>query len=112
MVHVTHDQVEAMMLADRIVLLKDGRIEQQRAPLVLFERPRTRFVAGFLGSPSMNFGPAVLAGGERGTCRRAGSVARPGARPQRLQLGHDPLGAVETEGRVECASRSAGSGRP
>ena len=65
MVYVTHDQVEAMTLADRIVLLKDGRIEQEGAPLDLFERPRTRFVAGFLGSPSMNFVPAVLAGGER-----------------------------------------------
>jgi len=60
MVYVTHDQVEAMTLADRIVLLKDGEIEQQGAPLKLFERPRTRFVAGFLGSPAMNFLPATL----------------------------------------------------
>jgi len=57
-VYVTHDQIEAMTLADRIVLLRDGRIEQQGGPLDLFERPRTRFVAGFLGSPSMNFMPA------------------------------------------------------
>jgi len=64
MVYVTHDQVEAMTLADRIVLLKDGRIEQEGAPLDLFERPRTRFVAGFLGSPAMNFVPAVLAGAD------------------------------------------------
>ena len=56
-VYVTHDQVEAMTLADRIVLLKDGVIEQQGAPLELFERPATRFVAGFLGSPQMNFVP-------------------------------------------------------
>jgi len=60
MIYVTHDQVEAMTLADRIVLLKDGRIEQQGAPLDLFERPATRFVAGFLGSPSMNFVSATL----------------------------------------------------
>jgi multiple sugar transport system ATP-binding protein len=60
MVYVTHDQVEAMTLADRIVLLKDGVIEQEGAPLALFERPRSRFVAGFLGSPSMNFLPATL----------------------------------------------------
>src|SRR5919106_969478 len=60
MVYVTHDQVEAMTLADRIVLLKDGEIEQEGAPLELFERPRTRFVAGFLGSPSMNFLRATL----------------------------------------------------
>ena len=61
MIYVTHDQVEAMTLADRIVLLRDGRIEQEGAPLELFERPRTRFVAGFLGSPAMNFVPARLA---------------------------------------------------
>jgi multiple sugar transport system ATP-binding protein len=55
MIYVTHDQVEAMTLADRIVLLRDGAIEQQGAPLDLFERPATLFVAGFLGSPRMNF---------------------------------------------------------
>jgi multiple sugar transport system ATP-binding protein len=59
MVYVTHDQIEAMTLADRIVLLRDGEIEQQGAPLDLFERPKTRFVAGFLGSPKMNFIPAT-----------------------------------------------------
>ncbi len=59
MVYVTHDQIEAMTLADRIVLLRDGLIEQQGAPLDLFERPATRFVAGFLGSPKMNFLPAT-----------------------------------------------------
>jgi multiple sugar transport system ATP-binding protein len=66
MIYVTHDQIEAMTLADRIVLLKDGVIEQQGAPLELFEHPATRFVAGFLGSPAMNFIPAVLAGGDGG----------------------------------------------
>ncbi len=60
MIYVTHDQIEAMTLADRIVLLRDGVIEQQGSPLDLFERPRTRFVAGFLGSPKMNFIPATL----------------------------------------------------
>src|SRR6202008_1548800 len=57
MIYVTHDQIEAMTLADRIVLMRDGLIEQQGAPLDLFERPVTRFVAGFLGSPQMNFIP-------------------------------------------------------
>jgi multiple sugar transport system ATP-binding protein len=60
MIYVTHDQIEAMTLADRIVLLKDGQIEQTGAPLELFERPQTKFVAGFLGSPSINFVPAQL----------------------------------------------------
>jgi multiple sugar transport system ATP-binding protein len=55
MIYVTHDQIEAMTLADRIVLLRDGMIEQQGAPLDLFEQPATLFVAGFLGSPRMNF---------------------------------------------------------
>jgi multiple sugar transport system ATP-binding protein len=59
---VTHDQIEAMTLADRVVLLRDGVIEQQGAPLDLFERPATRFVAGFLGSPKMNFISATLSG--------------------------------------------------
>jgi multiple sugar transport system ATP-binding protein len=55
MIYVTHDQIEAMTLADRIVLLRDGVIEQQGTPLELFDRPQTKFVAGFLGSPKMNF---------------------------------------------------------
>ena len=62
MIYVTHDQIEAMTLADRIVLLRDGKIEQLGSPLDLFERPATRFVAGFLGSPKMNFLTAKLSG--------------------------------------------------
>ena len=60
MIYVTHDQIEAMTLADRIVLLRDGTIEQEGAPLDLFERPTTKFVARFLGSPPINFIPARL----------------------------------------------------
>jgi multiple sugar transport system ATP-binding protein len=55
MIYVTHDQIEAMTLADRIVLMRDGEIEQSGTPAELFERPVSRFVAGFLGSPKMNF---------------------------------------------------------
>jgi len=54
-VYVTHDQVEAMTMADRIVVLKEGRIEQVGSPLELYDRPRNVFVAGFIGSPAMNF---------------------------------------------------------
>lgn len=54
-IYVTHDQIEAMTLAERIILLKDGVIEQAGAPLELFEQPQNMFVAGFLGSPPMNF---------------------------------------------------------
>jgi multiple sugar transport system ATP-binding protein len=60
MIYVTHDQIEAMTMADRIVLLRDGKIEQQGSPLDLYESPATKYVAGFLGSPAMNFIPAKL----------------------------------------------------
>ena len=55
MIYVTHDQIEAMTMADKIVVLNDGVIEQIGKPLDLYHHPRTEFVAGFLGSPSMNF---------------------------------------------------------
>ena len=55
MIYVTHDQVEAMTMADRIVVLRDGVIEQAGSPLDLYNRPANRFVAGFIGSPKMNF---------------------------------------------------------
>jgi multiple sugar transport system ATP-binding protein len=55
MIYVTHDQVEAMTMADRIVVLRDGVIEQAGSPLDLYNRPSNRFVAGFIGSPKMNF---------------------------------------------------------
>jgi len=54
-VYVTHDQVEAMTMADRIVVMRDGVIEQSGLPLDLYDRPANQFVAGFIGSPSMNF---------------------------------------------------------
>ena len=60
MIYVTHDQVEAMTLADRIVVLNAGQIEQVGTPLDLYNRPANRFVAGFIGSPRMNFIPAAI----------------------------------------------------
>ncbi len=54
-VYVTHDQIEAMTMADQIVVMHDGRIEQTGSPLDLYDRPANRFVAGFIGSPAMNF---------------------------------------------------------
>ncbi|MEK1837934.1 MAG: sn-glycerol-3-phosphate ABC transporter ATP-binding protein UgpC, partial [Pseudomonas sp.] len=60
MIYVTHDQVEAMTLADKIVVLNGGRVEQVGSPRELYERPASRFVAGFLGSPRMNFLSARL----------------------------------------------------
>ena len=72
MIYVTHDQIEAMTMADRIVVMQGGRIEQEGAPLDLYDRPANAFVAGFLGSPAMNFlegrleaGAVVMADGTR-----------------------------------------------
>ena len=66
-VYVTHDQVEAMTMADRIVVMHDGRIEQIGTPLELYDRPGNLFVAQFIGSPAMNV--------VNGTVRRAGGAA-------------------------------------
>src|SRR6188508_1699197 len=62
-IYVTHDQVEAMTLADRIVIMRDGYIEQVGTPDEVFRRPATRFVAGFIGSPPMNLHEATIDGG-------------------------------------------------
>ncbi len=67
MVYVTHDQIEAMTLADKIVVLNGGRVEQVGAPMELYREPANRFVAGFIGSPTMNFLPARVAGVETAT---------------------------------------------
>jgi multiple sugar transport system ATP-binding protein len=79
-VYVTHDQVEAMTMADRIVVMHDGRIEQIGTPLELYDRPGNLFVAQFIGSPAMNV--------VQGTVRRAGGAAH-----------------VESEGGAQLAAR-------
>lgn len=63
MIYVTHDQVEAMTLADKIVVLRDGNIEQVGSPMELYQNPDNKFVAGFIGSPSMNFLNGKVEGG-------------------------------------------------
>jgi len=67
-VYVTHDQIEAMTMADKIVAMRDGIVEQTGSPLELYDHPANQFVAGFIGSPSMNFLPGVL--------KRSGGDAR------------------------------------
>ncbi|WIY26065.1 ABC transporter ATP-binding protein [Parasedimentitalea psychrophila] len=67
MIYVTHDQVEAMTLADKIVVLRDGKVEQVGSPMEIYNNPANRFVAEFIGSPSMNFVPAEQLGGTTGT---------------------------------------------
>ncbi len=64
MVYVTHDQVEAMTLADKIVVLRAGRIEQVGSPMTLYTDPDNKFVAGFIGSPGMNFLSGSLQGNQ------------------------------------------------
>src|SRR5688572_27842539 len=96
MVYVTHDQVEAMTLGDRIAVFNGGVVEQVGAPLELYERPANRFVAGFLGAPRMNFlrcsalssdGATLLRVDEAGTVELAGT---PGAAHVELTLGIRP----------------------
>jgi multiple sugar transport system ATP-binding protein len=67
MIYVTHDQVEAMTMADKIAVLRFGEVEQFGAPLDLYNRPRNLFVAGFIGSPKMNFLAGQVVEGDRGT---------------------------------------------
>ena len=78
-VYVTHDQVEAMTMADHVVVLRAGRVEQQGEPMALYDKPANKFVGGFIGSPSMNFIEATVAPGGR-------SVVFGRERPQMLEL--------------------------
>jgi len=78
-VYVTHDQIEAMTMADKIVVMHDGLVEQVGAPLELYDSPANRFVAGFIGSPAMNFLPGRASGGGIAIAG-AGSALAAGAR--------------------------------
>jgi len=108
MIYVTHDQIEAMTMADRIVLLRDGKIEQQGAPLDLYERPETKYVAGFLGSPSMNFVSANLIADGNGMAVRTAdgvSLALPADRAQHYSAHRDK--AITVGIRPEHISRAS-----
>ncbi|SFR43852.1 carbohydrate ABC transporter ATP-binding protein, CUT1 family [Yoonia tamlensis] len=106
MIYVTHDQVEAMTLADKIVVLRAGRIEQVGAPLDLYRDPDNKFVAGFIGSPAMNFldgvstGEAVTLNDLAGafalpvTIPSAGTEISVGIRPEHIAI--DPDGDTHT----------------
>jgi multiple sugar transport system ATP-binding protein len=75
-VYVTHDQVEAMTMADRVVVMNQGRIEQAADPITLYESPKNLFVAAFIGAPSMNFIEGRLERDGSGLCFRAGNDVR------------------------------------
>jgi multiple sugar transport system ATP-binding protein len=98
MIYVTHDQVEAMTLGQKIVVLNGGRIEQVGTPFDLYERPANKFVAGFLGSPRMNFFEATLAG-QQG---RSAAVALAGG--ARVQVAAD-VARKQTGERVTLGVR-------
>jgi multiple sugar transport system ATP-binding protein len=92
MVYVTHDQVEAMTLADRIVVLNAGRIEQVGSPLELYEHPDNLFVAGFIGSPRMNFLPAQVVEADAATALvrlPTGELLRCAVDAARAEVGQD-----------------------
>ena len=89
MIYVTHDQVEAMTLADRIVVMNAGRIEQIGTPMELYNTPANTFVAGFIGSPQMNFLPAGAVG--------IAGAKTVGVRPEHLKLS---ASAGDWEGKV------------
>ena len=105
MIYVTHDQVEAMTLADRVAALSNGKVEQQGSPLELYENPANLFVATFLGSPRMNILPCVQIGGNRARLAGGGEVeiARPltagtatqiGVRPEHVELANMDSGGI------------------
>lgn len=118
-IYVTHDQVEAMTLADKIVVLKDGYVMQVGSPLDLFNKPANEFVAGFLGAPKMNFFDGELDKAENGLCKfscrhfeisgvrlvseekASGASVRLGIRPQHLKLSEG--GAIK--GKVTMIER-------
>jgi multiple sugar transport system ATP-binding protein len=120
MIYVTHDQVEAMTMADRIVVLREGHVEQVGAPLELYNRPANRFVAGFIGSPRMNFlegriiradaagvlvevpGVPPLAVAAAGDCSTGDPVTL-GVRPEHLRVDGGQPGTAEA--RVEATEQ-------
>jgi multiple sugar transport system ATP-binding protein len=124
MVYVTHDQVEAMTMADKIVVLNAGNIEQVGAPLELYNNPRNRFVAGFIGSPKMNFLTAKIEAVDgssvkletagtsvvlpRGVAADAGEAVTFGARPEHITIG-DNSGVRLADVRVDLVEQLGGA---
>jgi multiple sugar transport system ATP-binding protein len=91
-VYVTHDQLEAMAMADKIAVMNEGRVEQLAAPQEIYDRPASMFVADFIGSPAMNFLPCHLSNG--GLARGTNSVAVDGAEVAMPPLAEDAAGSA------------------
>ncbi|MBF0678992.1 MAG: sn-glycerol-3-phosphate ABC transporter ATP-binding protein UgpC [Devosia sp.] len=98
MIYVTHDQVEAMTMADKIVVLRAGVIEQAGAPLELYNTPRNLFVAGFIGSPKMNFLTVTEANGALTTAGNSLSLGRPSAGATMLGIRPEHISITEGSG--------------
>jgi len=115
-VYVTHDQVEAMTLADRVVVMNGGKIEQIGSPNDLYHNPKTRFVAGFIGSPAMNFIPARLEANGSGLKLRLSdklSFAVPEARTARYRghVGKNVLFGLRPEHITETRGHNGSGGQ-
>src|SRR5215470_4379684 len=128
-VYVTHDQIEAMTMADKIVVMHDGLVEQIGAPLELYDRPDNTFVAGFIGSPAMNFLPGTIGANGAGEFEGPGGTRLPlngvaagnrgraaiyGVRPEHFSLAEDGADAtiqvVEPTGaEIQVAAKLGGT---
>ena len=137
-VYVTHDQVEAMTMGTRIAVMSEGLLQQVGTPQALYDTPVNRFVAGFIGSPAMNFvdmsrrpapatarpstGPATSTCRSRTACanrsvRRSGASSSPGIRPEHLEHGrrparHRPRSRSRRMSSSTSATRSCSTSRP
>ena len=96
-VYVTHDQIEAMTMADKIVVMHDGHIEQMGAPLELYDKPQNQFVAGFIGSPAMNFIPGTLKVNGSALVEGAGGIKLPVATAPSASNGRSVVYGVRPE---------------
>jgi len=94
MLYVTHDQVEAMTMADQVVLMRNGRIEQDAAPAALYEKPATIFAARFVGTPPMNVIPATLVPAELASPPRPRDTLAIGIRPEAVRIGASGMPAT------------------
>jgi multiple sugar transport system ATP-binding protein len=112
-IYVTHDQAEAMTMADRIVVMSKGKIEQLGTPLEIYNRPATRFVAGFFGTPTMNFLDGVVESGPAGPRFRGAGLeqALPGSLSTRLSGCSVALGVRSEHVVIDGAASTPGTAR-
>jgi multiple sugar transport system ATP-binding protein len=106
-IYVTHGQIEAMTLADRIVILKDGKIQQIGTPVEVFESPVNRFVAGFIGNPPINMLPATIAGSGPDTFLLMGTLRLPIPAQAGCQDGQQVMAGIRPDA-IEIGNRLTG----